>query len=160
MRTKVILLLLAATISSFAQTTTPAVPDDPSQIYATGISSNPSADPAIGGFGMYAKQLTGGTYGVTLIDIAPLGVHPFTVATQVSAGMAQKLFMVNKLPVYGLVAVGGAFQGTNSGFAWTGGGATIATIKNKKILLGLRFIKSAVSNGAGYQINPAVGYVF
>ena len=151
---KTILVTLLLAVSCFAQSA------DPSSIYAAGISSNPSASPAVGGFGMYAKEVTGGTYAVTLLDIAPLSAKPFTVATQLSAGVAQKLFTVKSLPVYALAAAGGSFQGTNSGFAWTGGGATVAYIKGHKVMLGLRFIKSAVSNGSGYQVNPAVGYVF
>lgn len=154
------LLLILCLLALVALLAMPAAAQESSNIYAAGISTNPASSSVVGGFGLYAHQVTGGTYAVSLFDVAPLAVKPFNVSFQASEGVAQKLFTIRNVPVYSLAAVGVGAQGQNVGFAWTGGGAAIASVKGHRILFGLRFTKQAASNGAGYQLNPAVGYVF
>jgi len=139
-------------LCAFAQT--PA----PTNVYAAGISFNNAGTPAIAGTALYAKLLAdgSGTYAFTVVDALPTNVKPFTVTSNISAGIAQKVFSIGKIPIFLPTAAGISFNGTNTGWAWsTGGMASIPLKGNWKLFPHVRIAKSSVSNGTGYQ--PVVG---
>lgn len=126
----------------------------PTNLYAGGISYNVGASPAIAGTGLYARLIAGaGTYAFTVVDALPITIRPFTVSTDFSTGIAQKIFTIGNVPIYVPTAVGVSYTGTNTGWAWsTGGLASIAVRGNWKILPNIRVVKSSVSGGAGYGV--------
>jgi len=148
-----LLLVCALAIAAAAQTDTL-----PQNVYAGGISFNSSASPRIAGTGLYARLLSdgSGTYAFTVLDALPASVRPFTVTTNMSAGIAQKVFAIGKVPIFVPTAAGVSFTGQNTGWAWSTGGMASIRIKNNwRVLPNVRVLKSSVSGGAGYQ--PVVG---
>jgi len=128
-------------------------------IYAAGVSYNNSGSPSIAGTGMYAHNITGGTYAFTVVDALPSSFKPFTVTSSFGAGIAQKVFTVGKVPVYIPTAAGISYNGTNTGWAWSTGALASVKVKgNWRVFPNVRIVKSSVSNGAGYQ--PIVGVMF
>lgn len=127
-------------------------------LYAAGLSYNSGASPSIAGTGLYARSVDSvGTYAFTAVDVLPQSVRPFSVNSNFSAGLAQKLFSIGKYPVFVPTSAGVSFDGQNTGWAWTGGGLTsIPVKKNFRLLPGVRFVKSSVSNGSGYQLIGSV----
>lgn len=129
-------------------------------LYAGGVSFNNGAKPSIAGTGLYAHSIDSvGTYAFTAVDVLPNTLKPLTVTTNISAGPAQKLFTLGKVPIYGTTAAGISFQGSNTGWAWNGG--FLASVHIKKHWYAyptVRVAKSSVSNGTGYQ--PIVGVLF
>jgi hypothetical protein len=144
--------LVIAAVAMFAQ--------DPTNIYAAGVSYNTSGSPSIAGTALYAHSLAGtGTYAFTLVDALPASVKPFTVTTNIGGGIAQKLFAIGKVPIYIPTAAGVSFTGTNTGWMWsTGALASIKLKNNWRIMPNVRVVKSSVSSGSGYQ--PVVGIMF
>jgi hypothetical protein len=133
----------------------------PSNIYAGGISFNSGASPRIAGTGLYARLLSdgSGTYAFTVVDALPATVKPFTVTTNIGAGVAQKLFSIGKVPIFMPASAGISFNGTNTGWAWSGGALASIKVKNNwHVYPNVRFVKSSVSNGTGYQ--PIAGLLF
>jgi len=151
----VVCLMFALSLAVCAQTpyTQPL-----SNIYAAGISFNNAGVPAIAGTGLYARFITGGTYAFTVIDALPNNLKPFTVTSNISAGVAQKLFTIGNFPIFVPTAAGVSFNGTNTGWAWSTGGMTSIKLKksNWRIFPCVRVAKSSVSNGTGYQIIPGI----
>lgn len=149
-----ILLLTAALVSAQTSAPAPAL----TNLYAAGISYNNAGSPSIAGTALYAHSVNDGTgtYAFTVIDALPTSFKPFAVTTNISAGIAQKLFTIGKVTIYAPTAAGISFNGTNTGWAWSTG--AIAPIKVKKYYLvpGIRVAKSSVSNGAGYQLVPGI----
>lgn len=132
-----------------------------SNIYAGGISFNSSGSPRIAGTGLYARLVSpsSGTYAFTVVDALPNSVKPFTVTSNFAAGVAQKVFTIGSVPIFVPTAAGVSFTGSNTGWAWsTGGAASIKLKGNWRIFPNVRIVKSSVSNGAGYQ--PIVGILF
>lgn len=149
---------IVAFVASFASAQTPA---PLTSIYAAGISFNNSASPAIAGTGLYARLLSDntGTYAFTAVDALPNTLKPFTVTSNFSAGLAQKVFTIGKVPVYVPTAAGVSFNGSNTGWAWsTGAMASVKLKGNWRIFPTVRIAKSSVSNGTGVQ--PIVGILF
>jgi hypothetical protein len=139
----------------------PATSDAPIQtLYAGGISYNVGASPAIAGTGLYAHELNAsGTYLFTAIDALPNTYKPFTVGTNVGAGIAQKVATLGKIPIYVPTAAGISWSGGNTGWQWNGGALASFHIKGNYYLMpSVRFLKSSVSDGSGYQ--PIIGVLF
>lgn len=151
-------LVFCLSVPSQAQTAAAPASSSPlTNIYAGGISFNNSGSPAIAGTGLYARLLSdgSGTYAFTAVDVLPNTVKPFTVTTNMSAGIAQKLFSIGSIPIFVPTSAGVSFQGSNTGWAWSSGGLAVISISKKKHLFlcpMLRVNKSSVSNGTGYQL--------
>lgn len=152
----VALLLILVCAVAFGQTASL-----PQNIYAGGISYNQTATPHIAGTALYARLINdgSGTYAFAVYDALPAAVKPFTVTSNVGGGVAQKLFTIGKVPVFVPVSGSVSFNGTNTGWAWSGGAMASMHLKgNWRVFPNVRFLKSSVSNGSGYQ--PIVGLMF
>ncbi len=138
----------------FAQTGTPAPVQN---LYAAGASWNGAASPSVAGSALYAHLLTDGTYAFTHVDAVPASVKPFTVTTNIGAGVAQKVASLGKYNVYVPAAAGVSFNGANTGWEWNTGAAIAIPIGTKgySLVPTLRFLRSNVSGGAGVQ--PIIG---
>lgn len=152
-------VMLCLSFTAFAQVTTPAAPDVASNVYAAGISYNNAASPVIAGTALYAHKVNdAGTYAFTVFDALPTNAKPFTVQSNVSAGIAQKVFSIGKIPIFAPTAAGVSFNGQNTGWAWSTGALASISVKGKyRIMPGVRVIKSSVG-GSGYQ--PIVSVLF
>lgn len=149
------LFLTVFAVSAFAQ----APADAPSNIYAAGVSYNNAASPVIAGTALYAHKVNDlGTFAFSVIDALPTNNRPFTVQTQLSGGIAQKVFSIGKIPIYAPTAAGVSFTGQNTGWAWSTGALASISVKGKyRIMPGVRVLKSSVGGG-GYQ--PIVSVLF
>jgi hypothetical protein len=130
----------------------------PANIYAAGISYNNGAQPAVAGTALYARLVSdgSGTYAFTAADALPNSVKPFTVTTDISAGIAQKVFSLGSVPIFVPTSAGVSFNGTNTGWAWSTGALAAIHLKgNWRIFPMVRIARSNVSNGSGVQ--PIVG---
>jgi hypothetical protein len=131
-------------------------------VYAAGISYNQSATPSIAGTALYARLASDGTgtYAFTVIDALPTSTKPFTLTTDISAGIAQKIVTLGKIPIFVPAAAGVSFNGTNTGWAWSTG--AMAAIKlgkgNWRVFPVVRLARSNVSGGTGVQ--PIIGVLF
>ena len=128
-------------------------------IYGFGVSFNSGAHPEIAGTALYAHSVNGsGTYAFTVIDALPQSTKPFTVNTNISVGVAQKLFSVAKLDIFAPTAAGISFNGANTGWQWNTGVATRFAVKKGSawhLMPTVRVSHSSVSNNSGYQ--PIIG---
>lgn len=133
---------------------------DVTQMYAIGPSYSVNATPSVAGTGLYAHVVTdSGGYAFTVIDALPNTFKPFTVNTNIGAGFAQRVMTFGKVPVYVPTAAGISWNGTNTGWQWNGGAIAAIKIKgNYFVMPSVRFLKSSVSNGSGYQ--PIIGVMF
>jgi hypothetical protein len=129
-------------------------------LYAAGASWNSSATPAIAGTALYAHKIAdSGTYAFTAIDALPNTLKPFTVTTNIGAGLAQRLVTIARVPIFVPTAAGISFNGANTGWQWNTGAAAMIRFKDSYFVVPtVRFVKSSVSNGSGYQ--PIVGVLF
>jgi hypothetical protein len=158
--TRIALALLCLTSAlGFAQATTPA-PTSIQNLYAVGASWNGAAAPSVAGSALYAHLLSNGTYAFTHIDAVPASVKPFTVTTNIGAGVAQKVATIGRLDIYVPAAAGVSFNGANAGWQWNTGVATAIAIGTKGyyVVPTVRFLQSNVSGGSGVQ--PIVGVLF
>ena len=131
-------------------------------LYMAGGSYNPGASPSIAGSALYAHQVSAdtapGLYAFSLIDALPSNTKPFTVTTNVGAGIAQKVLTIDGVDILVPTAIGISWTGTNTGWAWTtGAGAPIRVKPNWYVMPTVRVLKSSIG-GAGYQ--PIVGVLF
>lgn len=142
------LLIFALVLPCAAQT----------NLFAGGVSYNNGASPAIAGTGLYARLVSdAGTYAFTAVDALPASVKPFTVTTQVSAGIAQRVLTINNVGIYVPTSAGISYNGTNTGWAWTTGALASVPIAGPwRVMPNVRLVKSSVSGGAGYQIIAGV----
>ena len=129
----------------------------PSNVYAVGISGNYAATPPIAGTALYARNLDPksglSTYAITVFDAVPTSYSPFTVSTNVGVGVAQDIHKFGNATVWMPTSAGISWTGQNTGFEWNGGVAvTIPFHKNLYLIPNVRFLKSNVSNGSGYQV--------
>jgi len=119
---------------------------------------------AFSGTGLYARLVSPSTstYAFTVIDAVPQTYSPFVVDTNLAAGVAQELFTVGTWGVvYSPVAAGFTWSGKNAGWNWSGGGMLSITPKagsHARILPSVRFVKSSVSSGSGYQVIMGVAF--
>jgi|SRR5579872_895504 len=164
-RTLLSVLLLSA--AAFAQTPAPIPAPAPApataasitNLYGAGISFNNAGTPSLAGTALYAHALSdgSGTYAFTVVDALPTSYKPFTVTTNISAGVAQKLFTLKNIPIFVPTSAGISFNGTNTGWAWsTGALAPIKVKGNYYLMPSVRVVKSSVSNGTGYQLIPGI----
>jgi hypothetical protein len=155
----IVLMLLAGSMlwPASVQAQTTDTPTELQNIYAAGASYSINASPSIAGTALYAHSLNStGTYAFTVVDALPATIKPFTVTTNIGAGIAQKLFTLGKIPVYVPTAAGISWSGTNTGWQWSGGGLASIHVKGNYYLMpSVRFLKSSVSGGTGYQ--PILG---
>lgn len=123
--------------------------------YTAGVSFNGGASAPVAGTLTYEHKLADNTQAFTVVDILPATVKPFTVTTNVGFGVAQKVLTIKQFPVFIPTTAGPSVSGSNVGWAWTTGGATI--FKPKQLPAGwflmptVRVLKSSVSGGSGYQ---------
>lgn len=150
--------LQAQTSSQVSSALTPANPIQ--QFYAAGVSYSVNAQPAVAGTALYAHVLNdSGTYAFTAIDAMPATLKPFTVTSNVGIGVAQKVVTVGKVPIYMPTSAGVSWTGVNTGWQWNGGAVAVIPLKNGYFVMPtVRFLKSSVSSGSGYQ--PVVGMLF
>lgn len=132
-------------------------------LYGAGLSWNQSAKPPVAGTALYAHEVgESDTYAFTVIDALTNTVKPFTVSTNIGVGIAQKVATVDKLPIFVPTAAGISFNGQNTGWQWNSGVATLIPLKklgaNYYLMPTVRFLKSSVSGGTGYQ--PILGVEF
>jgi hypothetical protein len=159
-RTLLSVLLLSA--AAFAQTPAPAPAPASGPVqnfFGGGISYNNAGSPSIAGTGFFAKLVNdgSGTYAFTVFDALPNSLKPLTVTTNIGTGIAQKAFTLGKVTVYVPVTAGVSWSGPNVGWNWTGGGLAPIKIKNNwYAVVSLRFAKSSVSGGTGYQVIPGI----
>jgi hypothetical protein len=152
-------VFLLAGITALAQTATL-----PTNLYAAGASYNNGATQPIAGTALYARLTSSdaGTYAFTALDILPISKKPFTVSTNISAGVAQKVFSFNGVNFFTPVSAGLTVTGSNTGWNWTSGVLADYNIKKAgkatqyHILPNVRWIKSSVSNGSDYQLIAGV----
>jgi len=161
----VFLLLLLLPVTVHAQTATTVTQlmtptTDIQDLYAAGASYSVNASPGIAGTGLYAHLIAGsGTYAFTAVDALPNTIKPFTVTSNIGVGVAQKLTSFGKIGIYVPTAAGISWSGTNTGWQWNGGAAAVIPLKNNYVLMPtIRFLKSSVSGGTGYQ--PIIGILF
>lgn len=150
-----VLLLLSFSISRAQNAVAPVT-----QLYGAGVSYSVNGTPAIAGTGLYAHSVNdSGTYAFTAIDALPNSIKPFTVSTNIGVGIAQRVLTLGKVPVYMPTAAGISFNGSNTGWQWNGGAMASIHVKNNYYIMpSVRFLKSSVSNGTGYQ--PIIGVLF
>lgn len=151
-----VLALLLAVVPAKAQTTPPL-----QNVYAAGVSWNQSATPAVAGTALYAHAAgSSGTYVFTAIDVLPTSSKPFTVTTNIGAGIAQKLFSVGKIPVFVPTTAGVSWTGSNTGWQWTTGALVSIKLGKKTNWYAFPMVRVAKSNvsGSGYQ--PIIGLAF
>ena len=161
--------VLAMAISVSAQAV-PAAPTPtlPTNVYALGVSYNNGASPAVAGTAVYSRlaNASSGTYGFTVIDILPVTLKPAVVTTNIGVGVSQKVLTIAGLNVFIPVSTGLTVTGTNTGWNWTGGGLVDYTIKkagvptNYHVEPNVRFVKSTVNGGTGYQLIGGLLFAF
>lgn len=138
-----------------------SAPAPVSNVYAAGVSWNQSATPAVAGTALYAHAIAGtSTFAFTAIDVLPTSTRPFTVTTNIGAGIAQKVFSIGKVPVYIPTTAGISWTGQNTGWQWSTGALLSIRLgkSNWRALPMVRFAHSNVSGRSGVQ--PIVGVVF
>lgn len=160
-KSAIALIALVALGTSVAVSQTAPAPVQLTNIYAAGVSFNAPATPRVAGTALYARLVSPDThtYAFTAVDALPTSTNPFTVTTNIGAGIAQKAFTVGKLDVYVPTAAGISFTGTNTGWQWNTGALVAIPLKHNMYLMPtVRVVKSSVSNGDGYQ--PIIGVLF
>jgi hypothetical protein len=134
--------------------------DTPQNFYAAGISYSQGETPSVSGTALYARKVADtGTYAFTVVDAIPTSTKPLTFNTNFSVGVAQKALTIGKVDFFIPTAAGVAFNGQNTGWAWsTGALATIPVKGQFNLCPSVRLVKQSISNGAGYQ--PIFGVLF
>lgn len=149
-------LFLCTSAQAQSSSSTEAAPIQ--NLYGAGVSYSVNATPAIAGTALYCRALNSGldgTYGCSMVDALPNTVKPFTVSTNIGAGIAQKAFTLGNVPVYVPTAAGISWSGGNTGWEWNGGAFASIHVKSRYYLMpSVRFLKSSVG-GSGYQ--PIIG---
>ena len=176
----IVFLFLISAFSVCALNAQTVAPVTTNNLYGFGSSYNNGASPSVAGTAFYGHKVADNTtsttttvtgttstsyptFAVSFVDILPIASKPFTVSTNVSAGVAQQLLRSGNFSLSILAAVGGSFTGTNSGWDWTSGAMGIYRIQKNNlpthfgVWFGCRTLKSSVSNNAGYQIIPGGG---
>jgi hypothetical protein len=153
MKNLLLLFVLVFSLAAFGQSA--------QNIYAAGVSYNQGSSPQIAGTALWAHAVSdSGTYAFTVVDILPLGYHPFVVTTNVGVGVAQKIVTIHGLDVFGSGSAGLSVNGINTGWAWTSGAIVSVPVKGGKyhLMPNVRVLKSSIGNGAGYQ--PILGVLY
>lgn len=159
----VLMVMAFATLPVFAQGST-----EVKDFVAAGVNWNQYAAPQVNGSLMYARNISGGTYSFTMMDIFSKTMQPFTVTTSITTGVGQHIKDIGIVRIYGLTTIGVAAGGAVSssdvpaaesskedkatvGWAWTGGFALPIPIGKKGwcLMPTVRFIKSSFSDFQG-----------
>jgi hypothetical protein len=149
--------LVVLSIASRAQTS----PAPLQNLYAAGVSWNQAGSPSIAGTALFAHLVNdgSGTYAFGVYDALPQNTKPFTVTSNVGAGIAQQIFKIGNTPVFIPTSAGISFSGPNTGWAWsTGVGVPIKfkSTSNWYAMPTVRVVKSSIANGTGYQLIPTI----
>lgn len=133
---------------------------DTQNLYMAGGSYSAGATPAVAGTALYAHHISDSAfYGFTMIDALPNTTKPFTVTTNVGAGVAVRVLAIGTVPIFMPTSAGISYTSNNVGWSWTtGAGAAIQVKPNWYIMPTVRVLKSSVANGTGYQ--PIIGILF
>jgi hypothetical protein len=141
---------------------------DVANLYAAGGSYSQGATPAFAGTALYAHQLSADSapamYAFTMIDALPNKSKPFTVNTNIGAGIGVKVATIGTIPIFVPTTAGISYSGTNAGWQFSTGGAAVFKVRSTKdgggiyVMPTLRVLKSSVSAGSGYQ--PIIGVLF
>jgi len=160
------LVIALACVSCWAQAA-PAATTDPANMYFAGVSYSQGATASTAGTALYARKVADNsgytTYAFTMVDAIPASIKPFTVSTNIGAGIAQKAFMIAGVPVYVPTAAGISFNGNNVGWVWNTGVGVPFEIKRAGkptswfVMPTVRINKASIG-GSGYQ--PIVGVLF
>lgn len=154
-------VLLFVTVGAFGQTA--SSPAALTNFYGIGGNYNgANANPSFSGSAFWAHKLADtGTFSFTGVDAYPISVKPFTVVTNTFTGVLQRVLTVGKVDLFITSGAGVSVSGQNVGLGWNAGGAGVFKIKNNIFLATtVRVQKSAVSNGAGYQLQPGISVVW
>lgn len=151
---------LASVGTLHAQTPAPAAKSGVVNLYGAGMSYSVNASPGVAGTALYAHQVSNsGTYAFTVVDALPATIKPFTVTSNIGIGVAQRVTTLGKVGIYMPTSAGISWSGTNTGWQWNGGAMAAIPLKNGYYLMPtVRFLKSSVSSGSGYQ--PIIGVLF
>lgn len=163
-----ILIFLALCLSPLATAQVqPPAPVDPDNLYFAGVSYSQGATPSTAGTAMYDRKIADNngfsTYAFTMVDLIPASVKPFTVSTNIGAGVAQKVATIANIPIYVPTAAGISLNGNNVGWVWSTGAGAPFEIKRKGesthfyVMPTVRINKASIGN-SGYQ--PIVGVLF
>ena len=154
-RLSLLTIALAACATCSAQTAQSPAETPIGNLYMAGASYSVGASPAVAATLFYATKLNAsGTYMFNVLDILPSTVRPYTVTSNVAWGISQRLFTIDKIPVFTPTAAGISYTGTNTGWSWSTGVGAPFPVKNHPgwyIMPTVRVLKSSVSNGTGYQ---------
>jgi hypothetical protein len=161
----IVAIALCLCLCAFGQiapvvTPAPATPPVLTTVYGAGVSYSEGGSPSVAGTGLYAHLLAGtSTYAFTVADILPNNTKPFTVSTNIAAGVAQKIATISGRDILIPTAAGISVSGGNTGWVWSTGAMVVFHLKNNWLLMpNVRIIKSSVGNGTGYQ--PVIGMMF
>lgn len=128
-----------------------------SEFIAAGLSVNPRAEAAIAGTGLFAKHVYKETFAFTTLDALP--DKRGGIETNISVGVAEKVFEFRHLPIFVPAELGLSYQGSHEGWDWsTGVLLSVKAGKHLYVFPTVRLEKSSVSEGTGVQ--PIVGVLF
>src|ERR1039457_6907510 len=153
-------LILCVMFCNIVMAQTPPPTPPIINLYAAGVSYNINGQPSIAGTAMYAHYIVSpGTYTFDVIDVLPNTIKPFSVTSNIGMGLAQKMFSIGRVNIFMPTAAGISWSGANTGWQWTGGVAVTVHLKTGSYLVPtVRFVKSSVSGGSGYQ--PIIGVAY
>lgn len=157
---KILLVFALVSAAASAQTAPVQAVTDRENLYMAGLSYNSGANKPIAGTALYARNISDvGTYAFTMIDVLPVTVKPFTVTSNIGAGIAQKAFSIGKFPVFVPTAVGISWSGQDTSYQWSTGAGVPIEIKgtNWYLMPNVRLFKSGLPGGS-YQ--PILGVLF
>jgi hypothetical protein len=100
---------------------------------------------------MYAKRVSGNTFSFAVVDTLPTLVKPYTVNTQYSGGIAQKIASIKGIDIYVPASAGLTSSGSNTGWNWNTGALASIRIKGSWFIFpNARVTKSSIVNQ--YQV--------
>jgi hypothetical protein len=171
-----VIALILAGYAAAAQA--PPTPTPYNNIYAFGVSYNNASSPSVDGTALYARLVAANTsststaagtttssyptYAFTALDILPVSIKPFEVSTNMSVGVAQRIFNFNNVNFFIPVSAGPAITGTNVGWNWTSGIlADIPITKGGKptnwgIMPNVRWLQTNINGGSVYQLTGGI----
>ena len=179
MKRIVLFIAIAASMALIAPHPACSQTAPPINLYAFGVSYNNANSPSVDGTALYARMVAANvssttttaagttttaypTYAFTALDILPVSIKPFEVSTNMSVGVAQRIFNLNGINVFIPVSAGPAITGTNLGWNWTSGLLLDYQIKkagvptNWHIMPNLRWLQTNVNGGSVYQLTGGI----
>ena len=122
---------------------------------SAGVSWQRGASPAVAGTGLYARQVSGGSWAFTVLDALPGGGG--LVSTSVSVGLAQRLFGVGRVAVFVPTAAGIGWSGANLGWNWSTGAMVVVRAGRWRVCPALRTFKGSVAGAYRVGVGVLVG---